>query len=114
MGFREKGGWKMTDKDKNFGNLQVREGMFEVRKNAIKEHLDMLIQKTELQAMELKLFRKSLEEKETDYLTTLDFVTEYVENTDWHLTRAINLTRDYLNAKRLLEEEQNKLSKGEI
>ena len=104
----------MTDKDKNFGNLQVREGMFEVRKNAIKEHLDMLIQKTECQAQELKMFRKRLEEKEESYIFALDCATEYVENTNWYLTRAINLTRDYLNAERLLEEEQNKISKGEI
>ena len=95
-------------------DLKVREKSFKIRENRIAEHLDMLIQKTELQAKELKLFRKSLEEKETGYLVTLDFVTEYVENTDWHLTRAINLTIDYLNAKRLLEEEQDKLSKGEM
>ena len=95
-------------------DLKIRETSLTIREKRITEHLDMLIQKTELQAKELKLFRKSLEEKETDYLTTLDFVTEYVENTDWHLTRAINLTRDYLNAKRLFEEEQNKLSKGEM
>ena len=95
-------------------DLRLRKKSFKIRENRINEHLNMLIQKTETQVEELKLFRKSLEDGETDYLATLDFVTEYIENTDWHLTRAINLTRDYLNAKRLLEEEENKLNKGEF
>ena len=95
-------------------DLRLREEMLKRREIAIKAHLDMLIQKSEGQVINMKGWRKQLDEKENDFVTTLENVTEYIENTDWHLMRAIELTRDYLNAKRLLEEEQDKLSKGDM
>ena len=95
-------------------DLKIRETSLTIRKGQIKGHLEMLVQKATILSQELKEFRKSLDGEELDVLVTLENATEYIENTDWHLTRGLSLSRDYLAAKRLLEEEQNKLSKGEI
>ena len=89
-------------------DLRTRKLMFEMRKDSIKEHLDMLIKKSERQVEELKLMRKRMDEKECSLVSTLEVATEYVENTDWHLTRGISLANELLIAKMYLQEEKNK------
>ena len=88
-------------------NLKTRELMFEMRKDSMKEHLDMLIRKSERQAEELRLMKKRMDKEESSLVGILEIATEYVENTNWHLTRGISLVNDFLIARMLLEEETN-------
>lgn len=95
-------------------DLEARESIFESRKTSIKAHLDMLIQKSERQIEELKMLRKRMDNEEHNIISILEMSIEYVENTDWHLSRAVVLTYDYLRAKMNLEEEENRLSRGDM
>jgi len=89
-------------------DLRTRELMFKMRKDSIREHLDMLIKRSERQTEELKLMRKRMNEEECNLVSTLEVATEYIENTDWHLTRGISLTNELLIAKMYLQEERDR------